>query len=230
MLYHSVQDMSGFHKDYLKINLKTALFQSQMKAISNIKSKNITVTFDDGFVNFFEIVLPIISEQHIKTILFVTSGFIDGVITFDSSFGNEFHIKPLSWKQIKEISQSGVEIGSHSITHRNLTTLDKKDAFYEIMDSKKRIEDIIGRQVRYFAYPFGGKNAFNNSIKDLVKKCGYEKAYINIMGFNNSNSDPYELRRIRIYNDDMLFNFKLKIKGVYNWIDRLNTFFCLMPY
>lgn len=87
----------------------------------------------------------------------------------------------------------------------------------------KKIEDMIGKEVKYFAYPYGSKKSFNNKIKEIVKNSGYKKAYTNIMGFNDANSDLYELRRIRIYSNDNMFRFKLKIDGAYNWVDFFNN-------
>ena len=221
LLYHSVGYISR-QDDQYKLNVAPLLFERHIEFLTHLKKQNIIVTFDDGFENIFDIVFPIISRYKIKVMLFVTVGFIDGFISFSDLFNNGITMKPLNWRQIKEFSDSGIEIGSHTLTHPNLLRIDKKKAYTEIKDSKKRIEDVIGKEVKYFAYPYGSKKSFNNSIKEIVKESGYEKAYTNIMGFNTKDTDLYELKRIRIYSNDNMLRFRFKINGAYNWVD----YFC----
>jgi len=223
LLYHSVCDVD-YKKDHNKLNVLPSLFKDHLALLSNLKNKKVILTFDDGFSNFFNEVFPVILKSKLNAILFVTVGFIEGEINLNQIFNNKFRLKPLTWKQIREISDSGIEIGSHTLTHRNLAKLKENEARKEIMDSKKRIEDAIGKGVRYFSYPYGGRNAFNKDVKMMVKDSGYEKAFTNIMGFNNSERDSYELNRIRIYGSDNLFRFRLKINGAYNWIDFLTGY------
>jgi peptidoglycan/xylan/chitin deacetylase (PgdA/CDA1 family) len=221
LVYHSIE-RTGSPDTPHKINLRAPLFEEQIKSVSRSGKRDMIVTFDDGFGNFFDNAFPVILRYNIKTILFITTDFIDGKMSFDAFFGGSAGVKPLSWRQIKEISGSGVEIGSHTLSHPDLTKLSRDAAYREISESKKKIEDATGRKVRYFAYPFGSARAFNGRIKQLVKESGYERAYTNIMGFNGAGSDPYELRRIRVYSNDNMFRFKMKVKGAYNWVDSVN--------
>lgn len=215
LLYHSVEDNNCQHY-YKKLNVRPVLFEKQAALLSRLERKDLILTFDDGFSNFFDKALPVILKYRFKAILFVTVGFIEGEIGF---FDEKVKIKPLSWEQVKELSDSGIEIGSHAWTHRNLLRLNIQEAHREIAESKKKIEDVIGKKVRCLSYPYGGRNAFDNNIKKIARECGYERAYTNIMGFNNKESDCYELHRIRIYGGDNLFRFRLKVDGAYNWID-----------
>lgn len=219
LVYHSLGNLSRINDPY-KMNVSVSLFQQQVDFLVCSNQQNITLTFDDGFANFFAVALPLILKYNIKSILFVAVGFIDGKITYDNFFAKQVKIQPLTWEQIKKIASFGIEIGSHTLTHPNLAKLDCKTVGLEIRDSKKRIEDIIGKKVRYFAYPYGAKNSFNKQIKLIVRECGYEKAYTNIMGFNHPDTDRFELKRMRIYSDDNLFRFRLKINGAYNWVDK----------
>jgi len=54
-----------------------------------------------------------------------------------------------------------------------------------------------------------------------IKNSGYEKAYSNIMGMDNSPSEPFAINRIRVYPCDNIFRFRMKVAGAYNWIDRI---------
>lgn len=218
LVYHSVGKINP-QDDFYKTNVNPELFQRQMQLVSRMKNRNITVTFDDGFAAIFEYAIPVILRYNIKTIVFVTTGFIDGKISFNHLFRGKVKPGPLSWKQIREMADSGMGIGAHTITHPNLAELDREAALKEIKESKERIEEETGRPVQYFAYPFGPKSSFNKEVKGLVRESGYERAYTNILGFNNTNSDPYELRRIRIYSNDNMLRFRMKLRGACNWVD-----------
>lgn len=222
LVYHSIAKLNP-REDLYKLNIQPDLFNEHLNfLLSQYNSQEILLTFDDGFGNFFDNAFPLIVRYNMPSLLFITTGFIDGKVGFGKFFrGGD--IKPLTERQIKEVSDSGVIIGSHSITHRNLKNLDDESLIVELKDSKKSLEDITGRPVQYFAYPFGSKSSFDRRVEDLVRECGYEKAYTNIMGFNHTRTNPYALRRIRLYSDDNLFRFKMKIRGAYNWVDWLSS-------
>lgn len=223
LVYHSVGSIDRQNDPY-KTNVTPGLFKKQIEFLSSLKKKEIILTFDDGFENIYDVVFSLVLKYNMKTILFVTVGFIEGAISFDSFFKRRVDIKPLSWRQLKEMASCGLEIGSHTLTHPNLVELDNKEAYAEIADSKKKLEDKIGKEVKSFAYPYGAKNTFDNRIKEIVRDAGYKKAYTNIMGFNTENCDFYELKRMRIYSDDNIFRFKLKTGGAYNWVDAFAKF------
>lgn len=223
LLYHSIGNDSSRRNSY-KLGLEPGLFRRQAEFISSINRDNIIFSFDDGFINFYDKALPVISRHNIRAIIFITVGFIEGRVASGIFAGAGFDIKPLTWEMVRDISSAGIEIGSHAITHPNLLKIGRKAALMEINDSKKIIEDKTGKEATCFAYPYGGRNAFNSRIKDIVKNSGYKKAYTNIMGFNTAATDPYELRRIRIYDTDNMFRFRLKIDGAYNWADFFNNF------
>lgn len=218
LVYHSVGRVSIWDDPY-KLNIDPFLFERQMQLISLLKERQVIVTFDDGFANIFKHAIPVILRYNIKSIVFITTGFIEGKVSFASLFAQGLNLRSLTWEDLLKMADAGIEIGSHTVTHPNLAKLDSEAALKEIRHSKKIIEERIGRAVKYFAYPFGSRNSFNNKVKNLVQDSGYEMAYTNIMGFNDNASDPYELRRIRIYSNDNILRFKMKLRGAYNWVD-----------
>jgi len=76
----------------------------------------------------------------------------------------------LSWEECEEMKRSGIDIGSHTISHPMLTGLSLEQARYEMEQSKKQIEEKLGIEVRAFSYPFGD---YNTDIVALVRKSGY---------------------------------------------------------
>lgn len=221
LVYHSISDVDQ-KDDPFKLNVSPSLFKKHLEYLSKIKTKkNVLITFDDGYDNFFTDAYPLILKYEIPCILFIAINFIEGKTLSKEFLTASTKMKPLNWDQIREISNHGIEIGSHTMTHPNLTHLDSERLSIEIGNSKKGIEGNIGKEIKYFAYPFGSRKSFDENIKEVIKHFGYQKAYCNIMGFNTESSDPYALKRIRIYRNDR-FRFKMKIHGAYNWVDLFN--------
>jgi peptidoglycan/xylan/chitin deacetylase (PgdA/CDA1 family) len=80
-------------------------------------------------------------------------------------------VKSLNWDKIREMSDGGIEIGSHTVTHPYLTKLTNEAMRFELSESKRAIEENTGKQVKSVAYPAG---AFDRRVQECAKDCGYE--------------------------------------------------------
>jgi peptidoglycan/xylan/chitin deacetylase (PgdA/CDA1 family) len=104
----------------------------------------------------------------------------------------------LTWQQLSEMVAMGMEIGGHTVTHCNLPSATKDEAWKEIVQCKMLLEERLGVKVRHFAYPNGGSSQYYNSrIKEFVQRAGYRSAVTSKFGAINLHNDPFELRRIR---------------------------------
>lgn len=83
----------------------------------------------------------------------------------------------LSWDEISEMAESGIEFGSHTKTHPLLSSLSFEECKAELIHSKKIIEQHIGRKVSFLAYPFGSRKDFNEMVEKAAKEAGYECAF-----------------------------------------------------
>lgn len=126
----------------------------------------------------------------------------------------------LSWKEIKKMADAGISFGSHTSTHPVLSLLDYEKAEKEIIDSKKNIEVKLDKKIHLFAYPYGNKDSFNSNIKKILAGYNFLCAVSTIEGFNNLNSDLYELKRISIV-DEPFYYFKLRIEGLEGFIEKI---------
>jgi len=222
LVYHAVDERIDSSNDPYKINIMPALFKMHMAYVAKRK-KYFTVAFDDGYGSLYCNAFPIVKEYDIKSVLFLTTEYVDEKVTLDHFFDNKYRPAPLKWDEIRKIEASGVELGSHSLTHANIADLKDERIYSEIALSKKRIADMTGFDVRSFAYPFGNATSFNERTEKMLKQAGYERAYTNVMGMDNSKTDPFKIGRIRIYNTDSMFRFKMKTAGAYNWVDLLTA-------
>jgi peptidoglycan/xylan/chitin deacetylase (PgdA/CDA1 family) len=109
----------------------------------------------------------------------------------------------LTWSEIKTMHQSGITFGSHTITHPILSKTPTDQARVEIYEPKRIIEEHLRAPVRSFAYPSGRREDFNEVTKYLVQEAGYTCALTMIFGANAGHQDPFELRRITSWDDNI---------------------------
>lgn len=146
-----------------------------------LPEKSVILTFDDGYEDFYTDVFPILKKYKVTAVQYVISGFID---------------KPnyMTDTQLREIIKSGlVEIGAHTVDHRNLKHLSYEDAKWEIGQSKKDLEERYRLIVDAFAYPYGG---YNDKTPAIVREVGFNTAVTTEGGFMLSNDSRFTLDRI----------------------------------
>ncbi len=114
-----------------------------------------------------------------------------------------------------------LDVGSHTVTHRALDELDPREQDDELARSRDTLERRLGHPVRVLAYPFGGWDTFPDELRRRVSTHGYRAACANVMGRNDTRTDRFALRRVRIGWNDTLWRFRLKIDGAYDWSDRV---------
>ena len=156
----------------------------------HIPPKKFIITFDDGFLDLYEHAYPVLKKNNFKAIIYVLAE------KEKSEWAKALELpafKLLSWDLIKELSDNGIEIGSHTCTHPDLSVLTDKEMEREIIRSKEIIEDKIGKPVHHFCYPFG---RFNLKTKEILKQAGYLTSCTTQKGQNFSDCDLFELNRI----------------------------------
>jgi peptidoglycan/xylan/chitin deacetylase (PgdA/CDA1 family) len=105
---------------------------------------------------------------------------------------------PLSWEQVREMDSSGVEIGSHTVTHPILTRISAPRLRNELRDSRSRLEDVLGRKVELLGYPNGDHNL---AVQHEAARAGYKCAVTADYGLNNGDSNLLALKRIHTEHD-----------------------------
>jgi peptidoglycan/xylan/chitin deacetylase (PgdA/CDA1 family) len=117
--------------------------------------RSVVLTFDDGIANVGEHALPLLARFGFSAILFAVSARLGGATDWPGWPSNVPTQRLLDAPAFRDAADSGVEIGAHSVSHPRLSRLSPEAAEREIVDSQARLEDVIGRPVRCFAYPFG---------------------------------------------------------------------------
>lgn len=164
-----------------------------------INRRAIAITFDDGYLDNYTHAAPILTKYGLTACFFITSGYISSNRVFPWNEKSGSDCKLMSWDQVRSLSENGFEIGAHTVDHVNLGTESVESARHQIIICKKDIEDKIGLEVKYFAYPFGGTKNIRNETRSLVKKAGFDCCCSGYGGKVTVESDLYNLHRIPTY-------------------------------
>ena len=133
----------------------------------------------------------------------------------------------LGWSDVEEMSDYGIEIGAHTLSHPDLSELPLAAATEQITNSKFVIQKRIGKDVLFFAYPYGTQTP---KVYDIVKN-EFHAACSTNMGFVNLNSDIFSLPRIDMYyfsGNDLFrklgtasFRYYVKYRSILRFLKRL---------
>lgn len=102
----------------------------------------------------------------------------------------------LTWEQVRAMSRAGIDFGSHSMTHPVVSQLNPEEMIHEVADSKKLLEERLGKPIRHFAFPFGKQADCSSTACQVLASCGYRSAATTIDGFNSAGQDLYGLHRV----------------------------------
>lgn len=124
----------------------------------------------------------------------------------------------MSWKDVKEISAS-FGIGSHSVSHPTLATLEKDgDIIYELMHSKEEIKKNTGIDTGLFSYPCG---SYDERVKRLTSKAGYSAGLaVDQRPYDRERSDLFAIPRIELYNESWLKS-RARLNGTMSFVEKI---------
>jgi len=233
------------------------------------------ITFDDGYIDNYEIAYPILQEQQVSAVFFIPSDYVNTDIipwwdeiawmlkkaektslNFGSNSVLQLTSEPISkiirhclamvksdpramedklvelrklldckyiakstdkslfmtWAQIAEMKAGGMDIGSHTCSHRILTHINEEEQLFELQSSKICLENNLNCKVDAIAYPVGESNTFNREICRMAEKVGYKIGF----SFTNCINDipilnPFTISRLGIDNHPSMMNLKQKI-------------------
>ena len=123
-------------------------------------------------------------------------------------------LMPMSWEQVRELADSGWEIGSHTRTHPHLTTLDDHQLEAELVRSRAELEEALGRPCETIAYPYGDED---DRVAAATEAAGYARAAA--LPYPRLHPpETYRWPRVGVYQGDDLKRFARKIAPAFRWL------------
>ncbi len=126
----------------------------------------------------------------------------------------------MNWNEVREMADNNMEIGSHTENHILLNMADAETTFKELKNSKATLERELKRTCLHFSYPNGGAENYSQEHIWQLRQLGYHSAATQIKGFNNKDTDVFQIRRINISRDMSLAVFKAYTSGNYKMFVR----------
>lgn len=186
--------------DYLQSEGYTTVtlleYMKAKKGKFTMPEKPVVLTFDDGYDDNYQTLLPLLEERGMKAVVFMVTNDI----------GRPGY---LTWDQLRDMEKRGIELGSHTANHQPLTTLEPQMREDELRLSKLLMEWNGLKTVFSFSYPNG---AYDEELPELLRKNEYLAAVTGDAGLNNMQTDPYLLQRVNIPRPRFgLWEFKLRL-------------------
>jgi peptidoglycan/xylan/chitin deacetylase (PgdA/CDA1 family) len=161
-----------------------------------IPKKSVIITLDDGYRSAYEVAYPILKKYGFTATLFIYTDFVGA------------SKNAVNWEQLGEMRNAGFEVGSHSISHCDLTKKreGEGEAAYveritrEIVRSKQIIDEKLSQTTVSIAFPYG---IYNQKILTLCDQAGYTMAFSVKRGGNAFFADPLQLKRTQVLKKDM---------------------------
>jgi len=149
-----------------------------------LRGCEVALSFDDGYADAAEIAAPMLSQAGDAATFYITTGEV----------GRAGHV---TQSEVGALAKSGMEIGAHTVSHRDLTALGPAEVRYEVGASKHVLEGWLHAAIASFAYPSGQSNP---SIERAVRDAGYDDAVTTLPGVltEASTRDPFALPRYRM--------------------------------
>jgi peptidoglycan/xylan/chitin deacetylase (PgdA/CDA1 family) len=182
---------------------------SRLFSTESIPQRLLGLSFDDGYLDVAKEALPMLEQHGFRATVFVATSLIDGTTPLSWYEGRPPPL--LGWSDIMELDRLGtLRFGAHSVTHRNLVSLDDEEARAEIVESKRVLEGHLGREVEAFSYPGG---LMGERERAFVEEAGYRIAVSCEPGANYVATDRLALRRRQIDARDSKLDFRAKLGG-----------------
>jgi peptidoglycan/xylan/chitin deacetylase (PgdA/CDA1 family) len=175
----------------------------------DLPANTVAITFDDGYESVHSEAFPILGEYGFPATVFLVTGRCGRPSPWNANTRKIGPALLVSWESVEEMARGGIDFGSHTVTHPDLTRLRADAVQKEIRDSKRTIEDRLGQAVTAFAYPFGRSTAAVRVGVELEYKCACSAR----LGAVSRDAALFRLRRIDMHYFSSEARFASLIRG-----------------
>ena len=160
------------------------------------------ITFDDGYADNCRAAIPWLVKERIPCTYFVTLENIMENRPFAHDLKAGVNLPPNSLDEIRAMAAAGIEIGAHTYCHPDLGKMTDPAALNrEIVTARDELQDALGQEIRYFAFPFGQHANLSCRAFEIAARSGYEGVCSAYGGYNFPGDDAFHVQRIAAVNE-----------------------------
>jgi peptidoglycan/xylan/chitin deacetylase (PgdA/CDA1 family) len=226
--YHRIDDSGGglsvradhfrAHLDWIQTEGLRVVPLDDRAVLEGAARPRVAFTFDDGYASVAESAWPELKARGWPAIVYAVPAYVEGNLRFPWDVASdERSARLMDASLLRQLADDGMAVGSHSVTHRYLPGLATREAHAEIRESRRMLEDLLGRGVTSFSYPMGG---WNRRLRGFVAGAGYRTAVTVLRGRNGPGRDPLTLRRPVVESDPD--DFARILKGYFDFLRPLD--------
>jgi len=185
--------------------------------------KSLVLTFDDAYASVHRHAFAFLQRLGIPATVFVVGDYVGRLDTWDVNFAN-ICFPHMDWEQLLELKDAGWEIGSHTLSHRDLTRLSASEMERELLESKVLLESRLAKSVNIVSYPFGNTNS---AVAAACIRAGYHIGVVMGRRYPDIRQEMV-MQRLGVYLFDGSWLFRQKILAknikIFNFIQRCIDF------
>jgi peptidoglycan/xylan/chitin deacetylase (PgdA/CDA1 family) len=213
LMYHYVRKPPSMRTDLLgyRLSVSPSDFQAQMDWLyanhyhpvtfdqvrdyfagrAPLPSRPVVITLDDGYSDLYTAAFPILEAHGFTAVAYIVSGFVD-------------RDRYVTRAEVLQMDRAGIEIASHTVDHADMARANAGMATYQLVQSKRWLESLVGHPIVDFAYPSG---RYNFQTIQLLGELGYDTAVVEDGSSMHSRADRYTWGRVRVGGGESLAEF-----------------------
>lgn len=189
------------------VDLDTAL--AALAGEGSLPRRALLLSFDDAYADLLESACPIMAERGLPGVVFVVAGQLGGTNEWDNR-KRATTLDLLDAGGLRAVAAQGIEVGSHTTTHRPLTKVPEAELGEEIVGAADRLEQAGLARPRVFSYPYG---EWSPPIAEAARAAGYEASFTVEPGVVTGKADPHALPRVEVHAGDTPPRLRRKLRA-----------------
>jgi peptidoglycan/xylan/chitin deacetylase (PgdA/CDA1 family) len=173
----------------------------------SLPRRALLLSFDDAYDDLLEVACPIMAERGVPGVVFAVAGQLGGTNEWDNR-ERATTIDLLDADGLRAVAAQGIEVGSHTTSHRPLTKVLPAELDEEIAGAATRLQRAGLPRPRTFSYPYG---EWSPSLAAAARAAGYEASFTVDSGVVVAGTDPHALPRIEVHASDTPRKLRLKL-------------------
>ncbi|MFN7543390.1 MAG: polysaccharide deacetylase family protein [Acidobacteriota bacterium] len=184
----------------------------------------VAIHFDDCYRDVYQCAAPLLKAADAPGTMFIATGFIDT----DRMFAHDeqkyaLRFENLRSEEVSRLARYGVEVGAHTVNHVDLGVIPAEQAHWELAESKRRLEELTGQEIRLFSFPFGKESNIRDQVRRMVREGGFDALFSAHGGGVSKDSDPYDIHRFGCNSRYRAIDLMMELEGIslHHWAQKL---------